>query len=55
MKRLCAFTLVGALTVLLIGQKDAHAQDPLEPDLEETGAPEDDCSISGIVDGRVFR
>lgn len=46
MKRLGAFMLVGALTVLLIGQKDAYAQDPLEPDLEETGTPEDDWGFS---------
>ena len=46
MKRLFGLMLVGALPVLLIGQKDAHAQDPLEPEFDETGAPDRDWGVA---------
>ena len=38
MKRPVAYTLVGAFAVFLMGHSDLYAQNPLEPDRDETGA-----------------
>jgi hypothetical protein len=46
MKRPLACALVGAVVVFLMSQHDLYAQDPLEADLDETGAAERDWGIA---------
>jgi len=45
MKRPVAYTLVGAVAVFLMSHSDLYAQDPLEPDLDETGGAEGERGI----------
>ena len=45
MKRPVAYTLGGAVAVFLMSHSDLYAQNPLEPDLDETGGAEGERGI----------